>query len=162
AEGQNVSATWNAGGSAWYTGTNWVGGSYPGVQGAAATNSNVATFTSSATGTTFGINMNTNSLNLGAVSLDSTRTTTTNIGNSSSSASGPLRLYGATVNSVSNVIVRNAGSGTLSLQTTQSGGGTMTVAIGNATENIVVLDGTGNITISAAISSVSGTTPLTF
>ncbi len=30
AKGQNVNATWNAGGSAWYTGSNWVGGVYPG------------------------------------------------------------------------------------------------------------------------------------
>jgi hypothetical protein len=56
--GQNVNATWGANGnSAWYTGGNWSGGIYPGLQGAAASNTNIATFTSAFTGTTIGINM---------------------------------------------------------------------------------------------------------
>ena len=137
--GQNVSATWGANSNtAWYTGGNWVGGSYAGVQGAAVSNSNIATFTSSYTGTTPGINMNTANLNLGAISIDNTRTTALNIGNSSGLASGVLRLYGTTVNSVNNVIVRNNGTGLFTLQATQAG--TMGVVLGNSTENIINID----------------------
>jgi autotransporter-associated beta strand protein len=159
---QNVNATWGANGSsAWYTGANWAGNVYPGMQGSAASNTNTATFTSAYTGTTIGINMNTASLNLGAISLDNTRTSALNIGNSSSSASGVLRLYGATVNSVANVIMRNNGTKTLTIQASQSGGGTMGIVLGNATNNVITLDGTGNIVVSSVISSVSGSTPLT-
>ncbi len=152
ARAQNVNATWNTSGSAWYTGSNWVGGSYPGLQGVAATNTNIATFTSTATGTQFGINMGTASLNLGAIVTDSTRSTSTLIGDSSLTA-GSLRLYGATVNSVNNVILRNNGSGLLTLQATQTG--VMGVVLSNATENVIVIDNSGGITISSVISGAS-------
>jgi autotransporter-associated beta strand protein len=149
---QNVSATWgnNAVGT-WLTGANWTGGSYAGVTGAAASNSNIATFTSVATSTVFGINMNpSGGLNLGAISIDNTRTIATQIGNSSTTVAGTLRLYGATVNGVNNTILRNNGSGTLTIrpdQTVQP----MTLTLSNATENIVNLDGSGNIVISSQI-----------
>jgi hypothetical protein len=128
--GQNVSATWGANASAaWYTGTNWTGNSYAGVQGASASaNSNIATFTSAFTGTTPGINMGTSSLNLGAISLDNTRATALNVGNSSGTA-GTLWLHGATVNTVANTILRNNGTGLFTLQAAQNG--TMGVALSN-------------------------------
>ncbi|MEP7144574.1 MAG: hypothetical protein ABI707_16960 [Ferruginibacter sp.] len=150
---QNVNATWGANGnSAWYTGGNWAGGSYAGVQGAAASNANIATFSSAFTAMTVGINMGTASLNLGAVSIDNTRTTAIIIGNSSATP-GVLRLYGATVNSVANVIVRNNGTGLLTLQA-----GTMGVVLNNITDNIINTDATGGVTI---VSILSGSCPLT-
>ncbi|MEX1049361.1 MAG: autotransporter-associated beta strand repeat-containing protein [Akkermansiaceae bacterium] len=145
--------TWGANSlSDWYTGSNWAGGSYPGLQGAAASNTDTATFTSAFTGTTVGINMGTASLNLGAISIDSTRTTATNIGNSSGTA-GVLRLYGATVNGNENTILRNAGTGLLTLQAAQSG--TMGVVLSNTTDNKIYIDGTGGITISSIISGAN-------
>ena len=141
---------------------NWAGGAFPGLQGAAASNTDIATWTSAATATTFGINMNTASLNLGAISIDSTRTTATNIGNSSGTTAGVLRLYGATVNSVANVILRNNGTGLLTLAATQPGGGTMGVVLSNTTNNIINIDNTGGVTISTIISdSAAGANKLT-
>ncbi|MDI1254963.1 MAG: T9SS sorting signal type C domain-containing protein [Flavobacterium sp.] len=152
-QAQNVNATWGANGNtAWYTGGNWAGGSYAGAQGAAASNTNIATFTSAFTGTTTGINMGTNSLNLGAISLDNTRTTATNIGNSSATG-GVLRLYGATVNSVANTVARNNGAGLLTLQVAQNG--SMGVVLSNATDNIFQIDNTGGIAISSIISGAN-------
>jgi autotransporter-associated beta strand protein len=148
--------TWGANSNtAWYTVGNWSISGYPGLQGVAASNTNIATFTSAYTGTTPGINMGTASLNLGAISIDNTRTTALNIGNSSATA-GSLRLYGATVNSVANTIVRNNGTGLLTLQAAQSG--TMGVVLSNTTNNIINIDNTGGITISSII---SGANPLT-
>jgi autotransporter-associated beta strand protein len=94
------------------------------------------------------------SLNLGAVSVDSTRTIATSIGNSNSATAGVLRLYGATVNGVPDVIVRNNSSGLITLQ--RSGpGGTMGVVLSDPVDNIVNIDSTGGVTISAVISGAS-------
>ena len=156
---QGANGTWGANGnSAWYTNTNWVSNTIPGLQGVAASNTDTATFNSTFTATTVGINMGTNSLNLGAVSIDATRITATNIGNSSATG-GVLRLYGATVNGVANVIVRNAGTGLLTLQASQAG--TMGVVLSNVTDNIVNIDGTGGVTISSAISESAAGRKLT-
>ncbi|MBS1741845.1 MAG: T9SS type A sorting domain-containing protein [Bacteroidetes bacterium] len=156
---QNVSATWGSNGnSAWYTGGNWAGGSYAGVGGAATSNSNIATFTNAFTATTVGINMGTNSLNLGAVSIDNSRTTALNIGNSSGTA-GVLRLYGASVNSVSNTVLRNNSTGLLTLQVAQNG--TMGVVLANSTDNIINIDNTGGIAISSVISGLVAGNKLT-
>lgn len=152
--GYAANQTWGAnGGSAWYTPTNWAGGAFPGLQGAAASNTDIATWTSAATASQFGINMGTNSLNLGAISIDSTRSTATSIGDSSSTA-GVLRLYGATVNGVANVILRNNGTGLLTLQATQTG--TMGVVLSNTTNNIINIDNVGGVTISAIMSDGAG------
>lgn len=146
--------TWGANAETnWYTAANWAGGAFPGLQGAAANNNDIATWTSDATSTSFVIDMGVGggSLNLGAVSVDSTRTIATSIGNSSSATAGVLRLYGATVNGVPDVIVRNNSSGLITLQ--RSGpGGTMGVVLGGATDNIINIDGTGGVTVSSIIS----------
>ena len=152
--------TWGANGnSAWYTNTNWASSIIPGLQGAAASNTDIATFTSAFTGTTVGINMGTNSLNLGAISLNSSRITATNIGNSSATA-GVLRLYGASVGGTANTILSNAGTGLLTLQAAQTGGGTMGVVLGNTT-NVVQITNTGGITISSIISELNANSGLT-
>ena len=134
--------------SAWYTAANWSTGSWAGTKSAATSDTSVATFLST-TISTVGINMGTSSLSLGAISIDSGRSTANNLGNSSATA-GTLALYGATVNSVPNVIVRNAGTGLFTLQAAQNG--IMGVILKNATDNIINIDGSGGITISPIIS----------
>lgn len=154
--GQNVNATWGANAnSAWYNGGNWVGGFYAGVQGAAVSNGNVATFTSAYTAFTAGINMGPGNLNLGAISIDNTRTIDLNIGNSSGTT-GVLRFYGSTVNAVSNVIVRNNSTGLFTLQAAQNG--LMGVVLSNPIDNVINIDNTGGVTISSIL---SGTGKLT-
>jgi autotransporter-associated beta strand protein len=64
---------------------------------------------------------------------------------------GTLTLAGATANGVSNVILRNASAGQLTIQS----GGTspiLDVALGEfSSDNVIVIDGSGNITISGVI-----------
>ena len=101
---------------------------------------------------------------VGAIEITSSRSNNLLIGNSTTAAgaSGTLRLLGTTVNSVSNVVLRNNSAGTLTIQNTQgSGNQTMSVALGNATDNIVNIDGTGGITISSVIKDASGAAHLT-
>ncbi len=151
--------TWDGGGAgggtAWLTGTNWVGdpvnANVPGST-TVTTNTDTGTFGATGSAATIGINLNFtgNTFYLGAINLT---TGSRNIGDSSATA-GTLRLNGATVNAVSNVILRNAGTGTLTLQALQTGA--MGVALGNATDNVVSIDGTGGVTVSSIVSGASG------
>ena len=160
----------SSGGSAWLTGTNWTGNAVP----TATDNAQFGANPSAASGV--GINFNgttnagtqTNGLKIqdvGAIEITPARAAAMIVGNSSGTAgaTGTLRLKGTTVNSVTNVILRNNSSQNLTIQNTQgSGNQTMSTSLGNATENKIVLDGSGNIVISNVIKSDSGTTPLTF
>ncbi|OYU80351.1 MAG: hypothetical protein CFE23_09810 [Flavobacterium sp. BFFFF1] len=143
----------STGGSAWLTGSNWTGGSTP-------TSTGTAQFGANPTSTTVGvgINSNTNSnVQVGAIELTSAKTTNMPLlGNSSSGASGTLTLNGATVNGVSNTIIRNAG-GNFTFQNNQGGssGTTLGIVLGNATTNNVNIDNTGNVTISSIISGAN-------
>lgn len=147
-------------GSAWLTGTNWTGSA---VAGAA----DIAQFGANPTSATTGIGLNFNSTTnagtqtnglriqeVGAIEITSSRSTNLHVGNSASTsgASGTLRLNGVTVNSTANVIIRHAGSGNLTIQNTQgSGNQTMAVAINNATDNVILVDGAGSVIISSII-----------
>ena len=151
---QNVDATYSVIGNSWLNAANWVGGSYAGTTGAEATNTNIATFTS--TGPTTTLLIEATGHNIGALYTDNSRTTPLDIGNKTNSTSSILRLYGATVNGVPNVIIRNNGSGSLTLLATRATAALMGVGLGNATENIINIDGLGGITISAIISDLTG------
>jgi autotransporter-associated beta strand protein len=79
------------------------------------------------------------------------------VGNSSGTtgATGTLRLTGATVNSVANTVIRNNSSQLFTIQNTQGAGNqTMALDLGNATNNIIQIDGTGGVAIS---SNITGT-----
>lgn len=154
--GQTI--TWaNAGAStAWYTAGNWS----PSTASSAWLTTNVAQFTNTGTANTSGINMGTAQLSIGAIEVTSARGRVLTIGNSSGTA-GTLTLNGATVNSVSNVVLRNASSFLLTLQNNETGTGkTMDVALANSTANVFLVDGAGGIAVSSIIKSASGTTPL--
>lgn len=144
-------------GSAWLTGTNWTGGSVPGTTAIAQFGANP---TSGSTGV--GINMNGSTNNgtsnqaIGAIEINSSRGANLIIGNSSTSANGILTVNGATVNSISDVVIRNNSTYLLTIQNTQgTGNKTMGVALGNASNNQIVIDGTGGVTVSSIISGVS-------
>ncbi|UMY65509.1 YDG domain-containing protein [Flavobacterium sp. HJ-32-4] len=154
---------WTSGtGSAWLTGSNWTGGNVP-------TASGIAQFGTNPTGTA-GVGINFNSTTnagtqttgnriqeVGAVEITSARAATFLIGNSSGSAGavGAFRPMGVTVNGIDNTILRNASGQTFTIQNTQgSGNQTMSLALGNATNNVINVDGTGNIVISSSITGV--------
>ncbi|MFZ4545005.1 MAG: beta strand repeat-containing protein, partial [Saprospiraceae bacterium] len=152
----------SATGSAWLTGSNWTGAAVP-------TAAQIAQFgvnPTAATGVGINFNGTTNAgtqvngskiQELGAVEILTARAAAFIIGNSSSTAgaTGMFRLNGATVNSIPNSILRNNSSQSFTIQNIQgSGSQTTAVILGNATENVVNVDGTGNIVIS---SNISGT-----
>ncbi len=111
----------------------------------------MADFGSAGTATIIGIPLSgatNNNQAVGAIELLSTRARTIN---NSSTTAGTLTLNGATVNSVSNVILRNASTFLLTLADGSGSNKAMDVALGNATNNVVMIDGSGGITISSVI-----------
>lgn len=148
AHAQTISWTNTGSTTAWYTNTNW----NPNTSSSQWLTTNIAQFNNTGTATTAGINMGTASLSIGAIEISSLRTRALTIGNSSATA-GTLTLNGATVNSVNNVILRNASNSLLTLQNNETGSGkTMNIVLANATNNIIQIDGSGGVTISSNIS----------
>ncbi len=137
--------------TAWLTAANWCGGSIPSTTG-------YGQFTTKCSGTTIGINMNgstnngTNNQAIGAIEIASGGNARI-INNSSGTVAGTLTLNGTTVNSVSNVVLRNNSSSLLTL--TNGASFNMGVALGNSTNNIINIDGSGGITIGSIISGAS-------
>ncbi|MGL6073984.1 MAG: beta strand repeat-containing protein [Fimbriiglobus sp.] len=148
AQGQTVAWTDTGAATAWYTATNWT----PNTSSAAWLTTNVAQFNNTGTATTAGINMGTSSLSIGAIEVSSLRTRALTIGNSSTTT-GTLTLHGTTVDSINNVILRNASGSLLTLQNNETGSGkTMNIVLANTTTNVVLLEGAGGIAISSNIS----------
>lgn len=139
------------GGTAWLTAASWCGGAIPGTTAHTQ-------FTTLGSSTTIGINMNgatnngANNQAVGAIEIALGGNART-VNNSSGTVAGTLTLNGATVNSVANVILRNNSSNLLTI--TNGGTQTMGLALGNATDNIINVDGTGGITIGSIISGGS-------
>jgi autotransporter-associated beta strand protein len=140
----------SASGSAWLTAGNWTDSIIPGST-SDTTNTDWALFATN-TQPTVGLNMNTlgGTYYLGAIHFNNS--TARNIGNSSSTAAGTLTLNGTTLNSVADTILWNEGTGLLTLQRIQSSGLPLGLELGNATNNIVQITGTGGITIASDIS----------
>ncbi len=137
--------------SAWLTspGTNWSNG--------LPSSTNVAQF-GTASNSTVGINMNGISLanrTVAAIELVSGASART-IDNSSTTVSNNFILSGGVVNGISNVILRNNSSNLMTI--TDGSSKTLGIELGNVTNNIINIDGTGGITVSCII---SGSNPLT-
>ncbi|TAD85692.1 MAG: hypothetical protein EAY75_10680, partial [Bacteroidetes bacterium] len=153
----------SAGGSAWLTGSNWTGGAVP-------TSTQVAQFAADPTGIAgVGINF-ANATNaggqvngqriqdVGAIEMMSARSAVSSVGNSSTSAgaTGTLNLTGVTVNGVPNTILRNSSNLSFTIQNTQgSGTQTMALSLGNATANVVNVNGSGSIIVSSPITGTN-------
>lgn len=160
-QGQAATILWsNSGGTAWLSTGNWTGSTVPGTTDTAQFGANPSG------GSTIGINLagavnnGANNQAVGAIEITSSRVASLIVQNSSGTASGTLTLNGATVNAVVNVVLRNNSGNSFTLRD----GSTrqMDVALGNATENKVYVEGSGDLTLASVIKSVSGTTPLTF
>lgn len=176
--GQNTYTFTGTNGASWIRQSNWTGGAAsksPGVDANASSTvdgatTDIAAFSTSSTILSVGINFNTSAnngvstnsganqlLTLGAITL-ATGGTSGNflIGNNSTTLGGVLTLSGVTVGSGSNVILKNSSSNTLSLQNIQgSGNKTMDLALGNATDNKVIIDGSGDVSIGSIITGTS-------
>lgn len=152
----------NATNAVWQTPSNWTGGVVP-------TSTDIAQIGANPTGGGgVGIDMGATTNNgtanqaVGAVEMTSARTSGNPvIGNSSTIANGILTFFGATVNSVPNVIIRNNSTKDLSFANIQgSGTMTMNLALTNTTDNKIVQDAAGKIIISAPITGAANC-PLT-
>ncbi len=166
AEQSRAQILWSSSvGSAWLTGGNWTGGAVP-------TGAQIAQFganpTSGATGVGINFNSTTNAgtqtngqriQEVGAVEMTAARAATFLIGNSSGAAgaTGQFRLNGVTVNGEANTIIRNNSAQQFTIQNTQGNGSlTMSLVLGNVTNNVVNIDGTGNVVISSVITGTGG------
>ena len=175
---QNTYTFIGVSGASWIRSSNWSGGAAsksPGVDANTSTTvdgatNDIASFSTSSTITSVGINFNTGtnsgnssngaankSLTLGAITLAAGATAGNfNTGNNSTSLDGVLTLTGPTVGSDSNVILKNSSASSLTLANAQgSGNKLMDVALGNTTDNVVILSGAGNIAISSKITGGS-------
>ena len=146
--------TWGgASSAAWLTTTNWVGSTVPGSK-TVTNNADVATLvTGSLNVGSIGINMSTQTGNeyLGAFSILGPSGTAKV--QDSSSTPGVITLNGATLNGVANTIIRSSGSASFEL--IGAGAGVLRLALGNSTDNVILLDGTGGITISSTITGAN-------
>jgi autotransporter-associated beta strand protein len=146
-------------GNAFGTSTNWT----PNIISTDWKTCHIAQFNNSGSSSNYGINMFTGTdnfsgaLSIGAIEVTASRTTNSiTIGNSSINSAGTLTLNGASLNTIANTILRNASSQLLTIQNNVlSGNQTMSLALGNATDNIINTDGSGGITISSIISGSS-------
>ncbi len=168
ARGQSTDLWSNTGGSQWLTGTNWTTGNPPGTL-------DIGQFAANPTGgATINIKFDNPTNNgaaneaVGAIDVTTGRPNSITFTNNSTTTAGVLTLNGATVNttagSLSNVILHSASTGGHNLTIQDGSSEPMALALGDATNNIVVLDATGggNINIGDIIESASARTPLTF
>jgi hypothetical protein len=149
--GQSVLWT-SAVGSAWLSGTNWNTGTVPsGIQ--------IAQFSTNPTTNPapIGIYINgTTPQQVGAIEILPTRPNDISIGNSGTNKHGYLQLDGMTVNNIPHVILRNNSNRLFTLLDNQgTTGSTLGIMLGDVTNNVITIDGSGGITISSAISGTN-------
>ena len=135
-------------GSEWLKGTNWAGGTVP-------SGTQIAQFASNPTTDPSVIGISTNGTQqVGAIEITSARPYDISIGNSgSNNNTGKLQINGTLVNNVSNVILYNNSSKTLTIEDMQgSTGSKLGIILGNATNNLINIDSSGGIIISSVIS----------
>lgn len=132
---------------AWYTAENWT------PNKATWLSTDVAQFENAGSATSAQIDMSTSSLLLGAIEITSARTRALTIENSSATA-GTLTLFGLTVNSVGNTVIRNASNSNLTIQ---NGMGNMDIELGNTANNNIVIDGSGDVNINVPINGLGKT-----
>lgn len=136
----------------WLTSTNWTGSAVPGA-------GDVAQFGANPTANDINIRFSDPTNNgaqnqiVGAIELTAARSATLEniqITNNATNTPGTLTLAGVTVNGMANVILRNNSSEKLEINN-GAGASTTAVALGNATNNRVVIDNDGNVEINATV-----------
>ena len=130
--------------TAWYTASNWSNNTIP-------SGSMFARFNNAGTATLCGVNVNTGNPSLLGIEMSALRTRALSIG-ASVTSSGTLTLNGGLNNQLPNTIIRNASSFGLSFVPNVSSSGSLNLVLGNTTENVIRIDGIGNVTISSVIS----------
>ncbi|WP_395064491.1 YDG domain-containing protein, partial [Flavobacterium sp.] len=151
--GQTTSVWSGTSGGAWLTGASWT------PSGAPNSATTIASFGGSNVATTVGVNTNTQaSLNVAAITfLTGSSTVNLALGNSASSGSGgTITFAGTTLNSVGNVVLRSTSSKNFTFQNNiGTGAKTLGFILGNTTDNIINIDGSGGVILSSIISGSS-------
>ena len=128
----------------WCTAANWSTGAFP-------TTTQVAQFNDAGTAITSGITFSNCTPTILGIEVTSLRTKALSVGSQSSTA-GTLTLTGGIINSTPNVILRNASNFLFEIKPNVSSSGALGLALGNATDNVISVEGTANLTISSIIS----------
>lgn len=168
--------TWsqNSAGSAWANGSNWTpSGTFAGQSGRTPGNgtpggaTDIMTTTADNGASNIGVNFGSSggnglggSLTLGGIHFNKTNTTSLEIGSNATTA-GVLQLNGATINSVSNTLVRVAGSANLAISPTV-GSGTAALELRLGTTNGIFDVATDRtLTVNAVLSQASSNSGFT-
>jgi len=134
----------------WITPSNWSTNAYPSV-------GDLAQFNNTGTANNVAIDMSTLSGSLSIAGIEITNLRAANnltVGNSSA-VNGTLNFSGGNINAIPNAIIRNGSGKNLIIQDLNGGTGLMGITISNITDNKVILDGAGNITLASIISGAS-------
>jgi autotransporter-associated beta strand protein len=134
---------------AWVTPSNWSTGYYPTI-------GQIAHFANAGTATAASINFNNVDIvglySLATLDVTAARTRPLSISNSSTIQDGVLKLTGETLGGTPNVIIQNAGSDTLTLIDGKTK--LMGLLLGNATDNVIVINGLGGVNLRSVVSGV--------
>ncbi len=130
--------------NAWHTNANWSNNFVP-------TGAMFARFNNTGGATTCAVNVNTGSPNLSGIEVSALRTRNLTIG-ASSSVVGTMTLNGGYNDQLPNTIILNKSGYLLSFVPNISNNGTMNIVLGNTTENVIRIDGAGDVAISSIIS----------
>jgi len=160
--------TWsNTGGSSWTSTTNWSPTSPPATTDLAVFAAN-PTSGGSGIGINFGGTLNNTGAGadneaVGAIEISAARTSNNIAIGDSATTSGTFTLNGvSSVNGYSNVVLDDESSSVnLTIEPSNTGPGTMSVALGDSTNNEIVQDGGGTITVSCNIGQVASGAQLT-
>lgn len=132
---------------AWHTNANWSTNAVP-------NSTQFARWNNTGTVTDCSINIGTGAPTVVGVEVSDLRTRALNIGGSGST-SGALTLLGGYNNSLPNTIIRNNSGFALTLKPNITNSSQMSVALGNTTENVVRVDGAGDVVISSIVSGTN-------
>lgn len=135
--------------TAFFTPTNWSTGAFP----ASAV---VAQWNNTGTAVQCQVNAGTGSPNFLGIEITSARSRNLLIGNNVAT-NGTITLNGGVINGVANIIIRNNSPNLLTIQDNGGGSGTLGLVLGNSTNNNIVIDSSGGVTIGSII---SGSNPI--
>jgi autotransporter-associated beta strand protein len=168
ASAQTVRSWTGASAGAWLSGTNW---SPSGTWAGSAPNANptgegastdIMSVVATNAASNIGINFNQLAaaggvgLIMAGIDFNKTNTTTLQIGNSSTTVNGIMQLNGATINSVSNTLIRVSGSADLTLANVNQGAGSQTMGLRlGITNGIMNVDTSRTLTLNVIVSEAN-------
>lgn len=131
----------------WHTSSNWSTSSVP--SGAV-----FAKWDNTGTATTCAVNVNTGNPSVSGIEVSNLRTRDLAIG-ANVTTNGTFTLNGGYHNGDANTIIRHSSNNNLTFQPNVSSSGTLSVVLGNTTENIIRVEAAGNIIFTTTITGTN-------